>query len=170
MIEILITESMLHSAKLKAENVKNQKTDIPSKFGYNHDMILTGYLGEQLILKYLKTAIDVDDYQYDLLYNGLKIEVKTIACKFKPKEDYLCTVNSRNDNVMTKQDADYYIFTRIQNDMSRGWILGYMKCKEFFEKGTFISKGNKVADGVEFRRSSGTCLEISKLHKVKGDI
>ena len=169
MLEVNITEKMIETAKHKVNGVKLQSSSISSKFGYNHNRILVGYLGEQIVLDYLKTAKDVDNYQYDLIYNNLKLEVKTISCKFKPKPDYLCTVNSHDSSGMAKQDADYYIFTRVLNDMSKGWILGYISCKEFYEIGTFIPKGTKVTNGIEFSKANATCLEINKLYKVKGD-
>jgi hypothetical protein len=166
MLEVNITDEMLHAAKIKTEKVKQQKSNIPSKFGYSHDRILIGYLGEQLVKSYIKEAKEIDGYQYDLICNNVKLEVKTISCKFKPKDYYLCTVNSHDDNKLSKQEADYYIFTRILNDMTKGWILGYISCKEFYEIGMFISKGSKVTDGIEFTKANATCLEISKLHKV----
>jgi hypothetical protein len=70
---------------------------------------------------------------------------------------------------MHKQNADYYIFTRIINDKSIGWILGYMKCKEFFEKGNFVEMGTKIADGVNLDHAHATTLEINKLHRFKKD-
>ena len=42
--------------------------------------------------------------------------------------------------------CDYYLFTSIYGDYSRGWILGYLKKEEFFEKAIFFKKGDVDPD------------------------
>ena len=59
-----------------------------------------------------------------------KLEIKTINCKFKPRPDFLCTVNSHDLSGVYKQNADF----------RKGWILGWIPCEEFFEKGEFVAK------------------------------
>ena len=168
MIEILIDDEMRLNAQNKVNKVQFDLKKEQNKFGSDRSRTVIGYLGEQLVLSYLGEAVDEDNFEYDLMYKNLKIEVKTIACKFKPKEDYLCTVNSPNDAIR-KQAADYYIFTRILNDHSKGWILGYMKCAEFFEKGKFVKKGSEALSGLYFSKSNATTLPISKLHLMRND-
>lgn len=169
MIEIQITNEMKSYAEKKINLIKFNSNKNLNKFGSEKNRTMTGYLGEQIVMAYLKTAINVDDYEYDLLYNNIKIEVKTISCKFKPKLDYLCTVNSCNDVGTHRQSANYYIFTRIINDLSVGWILGYMKCSEFFEKGKYITKCSEAVAGISFDKANATVLPISELNLMKGD-
>ena len=159
---------MINSAQQRANIISFDKKEL-NKFGSEKERTVIGYLGEELVKNFLNITNITDSYDYDLQYKGYKLEVKTISCKFKPLSDYLCTVNSHDLNNVHKQNADYYIFTRIVNDKSKGWVLGYMKCKEFFEKGTFIKKGTKVISNVNFEYANATTLEINKLHKFKKD-
>lgn len=168
MIEINITKEMIKSAQDRADKFSFNRKEL-SKFGAEKSRTVFGYLGEEIIKDFLGIKTITDSYDYDMEYKGYKLEIKTISCKFKPLPHYLCTVNSHDVNSMYKQDADYYIFTRIINDQSKGWILGYMKCKEFFEKGSFVKMGTKIADGVNLDHAHATTLEISKLHRFKQD-
>ena len=169
MIEIIITNEMIVSAKLKSDSVKFDSGKKSNRFGFEKNRTFVGYLGEQMVMQHLKTSVDIDDYEYDLIYNDIKIEVKTISCKFKPRLDYFCTVNSCNDIGVRKQSADYYIFTRILNDYSIGWILGYMKCDDFFKRGKYIEKGSEPINGLTFEKGNATVMPISELHLMKGD-
>lgn len=166
MIEVNITKDIIAYAKCKLKGI-NQKSHILSKFGSERNRILVGYIGEKIIMNYLHITKDVDDYEFDLLSNkGKKLEVKTITCKFKPKPNYLCTVNSHDLNGIHKQKADYYIFLRILNDYSKGWILGWIPCNDFFLNGTVVKKGKDFGK-FQFVKANATVLEIKQLHKFK---
>ncbi len=116
-------------------------------------------------MDYLNIKNNIDEYDYDLLSNkGKRLEIKTVSCKFKPKKDYLCTVNSHKANGVHKQNADYYIFLRILNDYSLAWILGYYSCEDFFKDGLFIEKGKDFGK-FKFIKANATVLEINKLNK-----
>lgn len=167
MIEVAITSDMLVNAQKKIDRIKFDATKGLSKFGSEKDRTSFGYLGEQMVLSYLELAEDIDNYEYDILYEGERVEVKTISCKFEPPEHYLCTVNSHNLAGIHKQSADFYVFTRILNDKSVGWILGYISCSEFFERGTFVAKGTELISGVNFEKANATVLEISKLEPIE---
>ena len=163
MIEMLITPNMIKAAEFKLNNIGSISTSELSKFGSEKDRILFGYIGERMVMDFLDLSIDIDDYQYDLMWYNHKIEVKAISCKFKPPEHFLATVNSHDLNGVHKQQADIYIFARIKNDKSIGWLVGYLPCNEFFLKGKFIPKGTQIADGVEFTKANATVLPISEL-------
>jgi hypothetical protein len=167
-IEVNITKEMIKSAQDRADKFSFNRKEL-SKFGSEKSRTIFGYLGEEIIKDFLGIKTIADSYNYDMEYKGYKLEIKTISCKFKPLPHYLCTVNSHNINGIHKQDADYYIFTRIINDQSKAWILGYMKCKEFFEKGSFVKMGTKIVDGVNLDYAHATTLEINKLHRFKKD-
>lgn len=167
MIEISITSDIIQFASQKLEKVNTRKNLGLSKFGSERNRILAGYIGERIIMKYLGLKTDDDDYQYDLISNkGKKLEVKTITCKFKPKPNYWCTVNSHDLSGVHKQDADFYIFIRILNDYSKGWILGWIACESFFKKGEFISKGKDFGK-FKFIKANATILAINKLNPFK---
>ncbi|MEM6967137.1 MAG: hypothetical protein AAF573_20410, partial [Bacteroidota bacterium] len=128
---------------------------------------IVGYIGEQMVMDFLNIETDDNDFNYDLSFLGKRLEVKTISCKFKPYPHYLCTVNSHNLQGVHKQTADYYVFLRILNDQTKGWILGYMPCEEFFQKGKFIEKGAQVVKGVQFVKANATVLPINQLYAIE---
>jgi len=167
MIEIAISNNILQYAEKKLQGVITKENLGLSKFGSEKDRILVGYIGEKIVMDYLGISKDIDDYDFDLLSSkGKRLEVKTITCKFKPKEDYWCTVNSHDLEGVHKQQADYYIFLRILNDYSKGWILGWISCQDFFEKGEFIEKGRDFGK-FSFVKANATILPIDQLHKFK---
>jgi hypothetical protein len=166
MIEINITKDLIENSQQRANTINFNRQEL-NKFGSEKDRTIFGYLGEEIVAKHLKIQNSIDDYEFDLSYKGYKLEIKTISCKFKPPSHFLCTVNSHNLNKIHKQKADFYVFTRILNDKSKGWILGYIKCDDFFKKGSFINKGSEVVKGVNFIKANATVLEINKLHQFK---
>jgi len=165
MKEVLIDEVIIDKAKQRIKLLPNKKEERLSKFGSEQKRIFEGYIGEEIIKRYLNIKTESETYEYDIISKGKKIEVKTVSCKFKPKENYLCTVNSHDLNTTHKQKADYYIFLRILNDYSKGWILGYIKCNEFFDKGKFVSKGEDFGK-FKFTKANATVLEIKELNSI----
>ena len=95
-----------------------------------------GFIGELITAKFLNTKLS-NTYDYDLIHNGIKLDVKTKKVSSEPKNYYECSVANLN----TKQDCDAYVFTRVMNDLSRGWILGFMPKKEYLSKAKFLKKG-----------------------------
>jgi len=166
MVEFKIKESTIKLAKNRCDNI-NVNSDKLNKYGSEKKRIFEGYLGEEIIKEYLDIEKVSDDYEYDLISNKNKrLEVKTITCSFKPKEDYLCTVNSHSLEYVHKQKADYYIFLRILNTYERAWILGWIECDVFFRIGSFIKKGTDFGK-FNFTKANATVLEISKLNYFK---
>lgn len=164
MIEVQIPQKTIDYAQKKLDFVKTSKGLGLSKFGSEKHRILVGYIGEKIIMDYLSIKEDSDDYNFDLISNkGKRLEVKTITCKFKPKPDYWCTVNSHDLEGVHKQKADYYIFLRILNDFSKGWILGWIACEDFFKQGEFVEKGKDFGK-FEFVKANATILPIEKLN------
>ena len=167
MEEIVITQEMLNAVNVRINRFKFNDDIGLSRFGSEKDRTFFGYLGEMMVMSYLDLSHDYDDYEFDLIYKGKKLEVKSISCKFKPPLHFLCTVNSFDLSGVHKQSADFYVFTRILNDKTKGWILGYMGCEEYFQKGKFVPKGTEVVKGVvNFVKANATVLEISKLYPV----
>ncbi len=165
MIEIKIHQSTVDYAQEKLEKVSKIDGVLGlSKFGSERDRILTGYIGEKIIMDFLGLKKDIDDFDYDLISKkGKRLEVKSITCKFKPRPDYLCTVNSHDLEGVHKQKADYYIFLRLLNDYSKGWILGWIACQDFFKEGTYIPKGHDFGK-FKFVKANATILEIRQLN------
>ena len=103
---------------------------------------LTGFVGEGLVYEYLLDNGNMiewsNTYDYDLIMNGdILIDVKSKKTGFQPKMHYECSIADQN----TKQACDIYFFTRVRGDMTSGWLLGWLPKKEYFDKATFIEKG-----------------------------
>lgn len=97
-----------------------------------------GFLGELIVSEYLD-AERANSYDFDIiLKNGMSIDVKTKATSVAPKLDYDCSIAAYN----TKQQCDAYVFCRIKNNMTIGWILGYSTKKDYFSKATHLKKGD----------------------------
>ena len=167
MVEIITTKRMIDTVNRKIEKFHFDKEKGLSRFGSEKERTYYGYLGEQIVMAYLGINIDNDDHNYDLTYKEFKLEVKSISCKFKPLQHFLCTVNSYNLTGIHKQYADYYVFTRILNDKSKGWILGYIDCDKFFKIGRFVPKGTELVKDVRFVKANATVLEINRLKPIQ---
>ena len=141
MEEILITKDMINKAKAKANQMGKLNNSITKGQGN-----IAGFLGEEIVLNYLNEN-DNNSYDYDLvLKDGRKVDVKTKRTTVKPRTNYDCSVAAFN----TKQKCDVYIFCRILNDMSRGWILGYKDKKDYFDEARFMKK-NQIDPANNFR-------------------
>ena len=162
-IEITPSQTAINAAKNRAASISINKDLGLSKFGSEHRRLITGYLGEEIFIQHFKLDSVSDHFDYDILSkNGAKIEVKTISCKSAPLPHYLCVVNSHDLSGVHKQASDYYVFLRVLNDYSKAWILGYIRCKDFFSKGEFIEKGRDFGS-FTFTKANATALPISML-------
>ena len=129
---------------------------------------ITGFLGEIITANYLETELS-NTYDYDMIFDNLKIDVKSKRVTSPPKDYYECSVAALN----TKQECDIYVFTRIlpkkwsDNNYSEGWLLGYMDKKSYFKKATLLKKGE--VDTSNNWKVSTDCynMRISKLNKME---
>ena len=130
------------------------------KFCYDSKRILRGYIGEIIVGDYLVGSRRIDNYDYDLLYKWLKLEVKTVTRSSEPKLTYDFSVTSR-----VKQNADYYMCVWLLKDLSAAYLIGYMKCDEFYLKSTLIKAGTMIGNNKS--RSDQRILQINQLNKFK---
>ena len=91
---------------------------------------IVGFLGEIIVAEYLDIILD-NTYDYDLIYKNKKIDVKSKKVTTPPKSYYECNL---------------YVFTRIKNDLSAGWIVGYLDKKEYLDSSKFLKKGEIDSD------------------------
>ena len=83
------------------------------------------------------------------------IDVKTKRTTVTPKPDYDCSVAAFN----TKQKCDKYVFVRVLNDLTKGWILGEMDKEEYFDNARLMKKGKiDPANGFRVR---ATCYNVA---------
>ena len=149
MIEIEITDEMRELARVRVDNIIEDKNKEGCKFGFNKNRIYIGYLGEEVIADYYNISIR-DTYKYDM-----------------PFDDYLCSVNSSNSDGIRQQNADIYIFLRIKYEEDIAWILGYMNCHSFWKESTLVKKGETPYPGMRFIKTNVNILPINKLNPMK---
>ena len=94
---------------------------------------LLGAIGEIVAFDYYeqqdKLVIHSGDFNFDLLIDGSKIEVKTMEVNATPKEYHECNVSLYN----AEQKCDYYLFLNVDSNHSTAFIKGYVS-KERFKK------------------------------------
>ena len=154
-----ITAEDITKARILAEDMGQLKNSITKGQGN-----IYGFLGEIIVSKFLGIELS-NTYDYDMILNNTKIDVKTKRVNTPPKDYYECSVAGLN----TKQQCDVYVFTRILKDMTTGWILGYLNKEDYFKKSTFLKKGE--IDPSNNWKVSTDCynLSINKLNNI-GDL
>ena len=160
-IEVPITTAVMTEAHIKSTDMGTLYKSITAGQGN-----LAGFIGEGLIHEYFINAGETIDwtntYEYDMILNyDLLLDIKTKRTGYKPKLDYDCSISDGK-----RQRCDHYIFTRVKNDFSVGWILGYMPSKEYFEVANFMEKG--VIDPSNGWKVSRDCwnLPIQELRNI----
>lgn len=135
MIEVQISNDMISEALERAAQIpilNNSDTN-------NHGTKIAA-LSDLMVQKTWGGRI-VSDMSFDFDWISPKLflfEIKSKERNVVPQPWHNCTVKEYN----TKQKCDYYLFTSIFGDYSRGWILGYIKKSDFFEQATFFKGGD----------------------------
>jgi hypothetical protein len=139
-------------------NLKNSVT--------NGESQLYGALGEIIIYDYFSQKgykIDTNStYDYDMIIDGYKVEVKSTKTKAVPKENYICGIMAYN----FRQECDFYFFLRINTNLKECYLLGYKSKSDFKNEATFIKKGEKDQHGFIIQNDN-YILEINKLNQFK---
>lgn len=151
MIEIKITEQMKKRAWRKAREMGEINNSITKGDGN-----IAGFLGEQVANEVIKGDV-TNTYNYDILKDGIRYDVKTKRCTSEPKRYYECSIAS----LQIKQDCDMYAFVRIENikgRWGRAWVLGFYEKHEYFEDARFLKKGQ--IDGDNNFRVKADCYNV----------
>lgn len=159
MIEISIKDSWLEQAKKDALDMGRLNKSITNGEGN-----LAGFLGEIAVANFIQ-AERKNTFEYDLIKNNLRIDVKTKRCTSEPRPDYACSVAAYN----ITQDCDIYCFTRILESFRTCWVLGWMEKDEYFKQAAFCKKGEIDSNDSRGWRFKADCynLEIGKLKDIK---
>jgi len=135
MIEVAVTPSMYRAAKQRFE-FGALRASI-TKGGGN----LAGALGELAYIEWLtKRGYRVEDtstYDYDIIVNGFKVDVKTKRINNKPADNYRVAVASAN----TTQKCDFYFFAYCLYNTNKVYLSGYCAKAQYFEKASFRKQG-----------------------------
>ena len=97
---------------------------------------LVAYIGEEVVKSVLRGEIK-DTYDYDIVYQNLKVDVKTKERTVAPRPYYECSVADFN----TQQDCDEYAFVSVLNTLKEAWYLGKISKPDFYKKAVFHRKG-----------------------------
>jgi hypothetical protein len=141
---------MIDNAVKKAEELGSINNSITSGRGN-----LAGYLAEIALTKYLdckNISCDKgrDKYDYDLIKDGRKIDVKTKRRTVDPKPFFEVSIAGTSKH----QKTDTYAFISITFKEKRGmgskaqyygvesiWLCGFMSKEDYFDKAIFWKKG-----------------------------
>ena len=134
MIEVEITKDMVQEALDRAALVpvlRNSDTNgHGQKIAALSDLMVQKTWGGRIL----------SDKSYDFDWISPKLflfEIKAKERNVVPQPWHNCAVKEYN----TKQKCDYYLFTSIFGDYSRGWILGYIKKESFFDLAEYYKSG-----------------------------
>ena len=158
MIEIIPTKKQINLAKKKADEMGILNNSIT-----HGDGNVYGFLGEILVKNHIG-GIHRNTYDYDIIKNKIKIDVKTKVCTSPPQPHYYCSVAAYN----IRQACDIYVFVRIMEDFSKAWILGGCDKSVFYRTAQFNKKGT-IDESSSFKwRFKADCynLPISRLKKL----
>jgi len=130
-----------------------------------------GALGEVIIYDInKKNGLNVDfksTFDYDLIINGYKIDVKTkkYTNKFTPNLKWNLNISDFN----TTQNCDFYFFIGVSDDLKSYSLYGYIKPIEFYKISTFNKKGeiDPSGNGVWTFKDDCYNLKIEKLNEFK---
>ena len=157
MKQVKITPDIIARAKKKAATVGNLQGSITGSLSH-----VVGAIGEIIVADAIG-ANESNTYDYDLVRDGERIDVKTKRCNTRPFPHYDCSVAAHGAN----QNCDSYIFVRILTDTSRAWILGSIPKQDFYTKATKYKRGDiDPANGFTFKADCYN-LHISELSDVE---
>ena len=164
LIEITnIPEKLKKLAYQRAKNLPKLK----GTFTANQAGAPVGYMGQILFAEHVK-GDDVDEFNFDVVKNGIRYEVKSKNCTSKPRENYICSVANAN----AEQKCDYYVFVRVLKDFSKAWILGQKSPEAFKKEAMFWKKGqlDPTDDRGYIVKTDSYNLEINKLDPLNYEI
>lgn len=126
-----ITKEMYDTASSLASDLGRLNKSITKGDGN-----VAGIIGELALAEYCGVRL-CNTYDYDLIIQGAKFDVKTKRCTSPPQESYDCSVADFN----TKQQCDAYFFTRVCEELNSVWLLGWVGKEEFYSNAEFMKKG-----------------------------
>jgi len=137
MLYVKITKEMIDKATEKALEMGIIRNSITKGQGN-----ISGFLGEEIVNSFLKGSLE-NTYNYDIIKDNVKIDVKTKRCTSKPKEYYDCSIARTS----LHQKCDKYVFVRIlwnksnPDEWTHSWILGELTKEDYFQKARELTKG-----------------------------
>ena len=137
MLYVKITKEMVDRATEKALEMGVIRNSITKGQGN-----ISGFLGEEIVNSFLGGDLD-NTYDYDIIKDSNKIDVKTKRCTSKPKEYYDCSIARTS----LHQKCDKYVVVRIlwnksnPDEWNHAWVLGELNKEDYFKKARQLTKG-----------------------------
>ena len=157
-IECDVSKEMLDRATRRAKDMGNLKGSVEKGKGN-----IYGFLAEEVVSSYLNVPI-LDDYQYDMIYKDVKIDVKAQASEFRPLPHYEVTVYDWN----TRQECDIYVFVRVDRyKFDKAWIVGWEGKEKYFDRATLYRKGDIDPSNNYRYKDNKWNVEISTLRDIE---
>ena len=166
---IMTLEELIQGGKMKKIEISPNQIE-RAKNLYNFKVLknsitngagnITGALGEVIVYDYYSNTSKVEykgDFDNDLLINGYKIEVKSAKATREPTANGWVLVAERS----RFQKCDYYIFTRVSQDLKTAWILGSKSKSGYYEQSEYVRKNDYCYKENCYR------LQIKDLEKIK---
>jgi hypothetical protein len=151
------TYTDLIDAKIKAKPIENLKNSITKGAGSVGAVVSEMKLAEYLGGEWTPT------YQYDVTYNGYRIENKT---KRTTMDNVLSNYEASVATLNTTQKCDIYVFTRINEKLMKGWFCGWVTPKEYYKNAIFHEKGEKDHSNDFTFKQDCYNMKYSKMHSV----
>ena len=157
-IKIPVTQDIITRAEAMSNDMGALRNSIT-----HGDGNIAGFIGEIIFCDFIKGEHS-NTYDYDVVKDGEKWDVKTKRCTSPPKSFYECSVANFN----TSQACDNYCFMRIQQNDGRwgdAYLLGWMPRVVYYDAAKFLKKGD--IDPSNNFRVKADCwnLPISKLRR-----
>ena len=125
-----------------------------------------GAIGEIMVNDYfIGKGANVDSnqtYDYDLIINGFKVDVKCKATNYEPKDYFNAVIPAYNPH----QKCDFYFFTYVTYNFKICYLAGYKKKQDFFKESRLAKKGEIDAGNWKFKADTYV-LQIADLIKFK---
>lgn len=109
-----------------------------------------GKFGELVFREVFGGTID-DEYDYDISYLDMRVDVKTEQVTVVPKWHF----NAKIPDSKMRQDCDLYYWIAVygadaDEPFSKAWLCGYRQPDEFFEEATLKKRGEPDGNGFVF--------------------
>lgn len=146
-------------------NFLEHKPKWKDRFYSNYNSTVLGALAEHVVSKnmglgYPKIFDEDDDDGYDVMWNGLKFDIKNH--KHNRGKVFPSKLHTEEEG---KREG--YIFTYIDETNKVLEVLGYMLLGEVKEKGILYEKGERVDELAYPLRASAYVVEVKDLTKIK---
>ena len=138
MLDVRLNDSQMRQAY-------NNEKNLPSKMRYDvsgdkWENRMAGCVGEMACAVFLNTDLQ-HDYEYDIVHNGKRIDVKTMRRQKAPLKSHVCRVTITDH----MQDCDIYVFASVAyNEKTEKFDMGATLCgwatKDEVEKWTRVYK------------------------------